>query len=408
MFAAHLRFKVEVTVTTPQRSKSKTYTLSLHRRVEWVEVDASWFQACGLRSNGQVACWGRVGGYWKTGLDSHFMPKPVIEWLARGEVYRHLVVGRFESCGIKVNGDFDCWVRSDHPARRATDPIDVDRVEGDVLDLSMFSYFTKCWIPENRRVQCQCMNVMPEEILSRKAVQVETGYSIACILDTDREISCWRHTVGMLRTPPGPWQFMSFGASLACAIRPSGSLHCRGYIAAQGDDMPSWQGYSWHFQDASRSYVWADGMYLLNYCGVTSQGDPICPGRPAGNRTGLNLRTITVAWNGARCGITTDGDVRCWNARWPMPDLDADAGIREAHVGGSKLNVAMDKSDYIGGSYIRPDVYPHYRGTGTDYVVDVPATATETEIKVYPGPHPPRCRTTCPTPMPAPPANRCP
>ena len=214
------RLQVTVTVTTPQRTKSKTYTLSLHRKVEWVEVDSGWYHACGLRSNGQAACWGGFNH------SSNGETDPVIEWSPVGDVYRQIFVGRHESCGTRVDGDFHCWVGG----YTSWNYQPLDDLADDIVDVSMFTYEPKCWLTADGTVGCKYIEEMPEELRSKKVVNIETAYTIACILDTGKAVSCWRRTRGLLSTPPGPWEFMVAGGARVCGIRPAGSLHCWGYV----------------------------------------------------------------------------------------------------------------------------------------------------------------------------------
>ena len=345
--------KVEVTVTTPHRTKNKTYTLSLHRKVEWVEVDSGWYHACGLRSNGQAACWGRRVDSWIGGTP------PVVEWSPIGDVYRQIFVGRFESCGTRVDGDFHCWLGgySSTNYQPLGDPAD------DIVDVSMFTYDPKCWLTADGTVGCKYIEKMPAQLRSKKVVNIETAYTIACILDTEQEVSCWRRARGMLRTPAGPWEFMVAGGAKVCGIRPAGSLHCWGYDPAHGNNI-SWNtNYIWHHQDTTRTYIAADVGYWDSLCGLTTEGDVVCPAYPLTNRTGWNLKTITTTWDGLTCGITADADLKCWRTRFEVPELDTDTRIREAYVGDAKVKV-------------KPDV--------TDYIIDVPEATTQTEMRIHP------------------------
>ena len=348
------RLKVTVKVTTPHRTKSKTYTLSLHRKVEWVEVDSGWYHACGLHSNGQAACWGRRVDSWSPGES-----RPVIEWSPIGDVYRQIFVGRFESCGTRVDGDFHCWMGgySSTNWKPLGDPAD------DIVDVSMFTYDPKCWLTADGTVGCKYIEEMPEQLRSKKVVNIETAFTIACILDTEQEVSCWRRQRGLLPTPAGPWEFMVAGGAKVCGIRPAGSLHCWGYDPAQGDNISWNKNYTWHHQDTTRTYIAADVGYWNRLCGLTTEGDVLCPAYPLTNRTGWNLKTITTSWDGLTCGITVDADLKCWRSRFKVPELDTDTRIREAYVGDAKVKV-------------KPDV--------TDYIIDVSEATTQTEMRIHP------------------------
>ena len=96
--------RVTVTVTSTDGSATRTYTVSLHRKLEWADFELGWVHGCGLRSDGRIICGAETDGQGLLYSDSSHVPSA-----PEHNVYRDVHVGKHESCGTLVNNTLHCW-----------------------------------------------------------------------------------------------------------------------------------------------------------------------------------------------------------------------------------------------------------------------------------------------------------
>ena len=111
------RMRVTVTVTSIDDSATRTYTLSLHRKLEWADFELGWTHGCGLRSDGRIICGGE-----RDDLGVMHSNSAHVSSAPGHYVYRDVHVGKYESCGTLVNNTFHCWRTDQCPFIHATQP----------------------------------------------------------------------------------------------------------------------------------------------------------------------------------------------------------------------------------------------------------------------------------------------
>ena len=148
------RMRVTVTVTSTDDSATRTYTLSLHRKLEWAGFELGWTHGCGLRSDGRIICGGERDDLGVMHSNSAHVPSAPGHY-----VYRDVHVGKYESCGTLVNNTFHCWttdnVPSYTPLNRQNWQLTNDIPEwGGVKQVAYFSYGPTCWLSSDGTVDC--------------------------------------------------------------------------------------------------------------------------------------------------------------------------------------------------------------------------------------------------------------
>ncbi|HWH01880.1 MAG TPA: hypothetical protein VNV66_21775 [Pilimelia sp.] len=81
---------------------------------DWAFVEAGYMLTCGLRTGGELFCWGRTGsGQVGTGVSATWAnPNPYVGSPARvggTALYRTLAAGNSHVCAIRTNGTLYCW-----------------------------------------------------------------------------------------------------------------------------------------------------------------------------------------------------------------------------------------------------------------------------------------------------------
>ena len=328
------RAEATLIVTSADDAVVRTYTVSLHRKVEWVKVQSGWDHVCGLRSNGQAVCWG-----WQVYGQPRRSP-PL--WAPAGNVYRDLFVGRTHSCGSLVTGEFNCWTDFNTPS--------VSDIGPDIIAVDAKAISPICWVKDGGALRCK--NNVPPQVRDGRYQTVTTGLDIACALDMLGGIVCWNSWRNwVLPTPGGTYTFISARKHGVCGIRSDGSLICWQYRSTGFDRR-----YDILREDTTRSYRWADPMYYAgvrnDQCGVTTDGDVVCRQSEL-SRTG-DYTMVTSAFGPPLCAVTEAGKVECWDpwrtstsrSPWTPPSVDADADIRHLSIGGVQVPVSRKATAY--------------------------------------------------------------
>jgi len=219
--------------------------------------------ACALRDDGTIACWGAVDS--QTGLDDGRVRPPAGK-------FSSLTLPRDYGCALKPDQTVACW-GSGGSAKDTSPP--------------------------------------PDQFLSIAAgkgafppAENYAGVAYTCGIKADNTIGCWGTPFyGLLTPPPGQFTALGAGAQFACAIRTDKTLACWGQSDPQHPISPP-QG------------TFADVDVGGGACGVLTSGKGTCwgfsvligqpqPPPPAGELSRFNIGASDI------CGTLADGSVTC-------------------------------------------------------------------------------------------------
>ena len=351
------RMRVTVTVTSIDGSATRTYTVSLHRKLEWAGFELGWTHGCGLRSDGRIICGGE-----RDDLGVMHSNSAHVSSAPGHYVYRDVHVGKYESCGTLVNNTFHCWttdsVPSYTPVNRQNWLLNNDIPEwGGVRQIAYFSYGPTCWLSSDGTVDCGRPDTVPEQVRDQSHQAVAVGSTFACVVDPDSAIVCWTDVGGVIPTPAGEFKDVAGGGyTLMCGIRTDDSLLCWTY-GTRLRKAPSGP-YRIVRDDRSHRYVSADATYRKGYCAVRENGEILCE-LNVDNYPGLTslLRAeppaaafvhVSLGYNPSvarPCGLTNQGRIQCRTQTWYpaltnpdwLPRLSNNPDLKSLVVDGLRL-----------------------------------------------------------------------
>ena len=303
--------RVTLTVTSTDGSATRTYTVSLHRKLEWADFELGWAHGCGLRSDGRIICGGIYDGHGIYDSGSSHVPSAPDYY-----VYRDVHAGKHESCGTLVNNTLHCWSggRNHLP-------------DWGVKQLAYFSWGPNCWLlSDDGTVHCRSGQV-PEQVRDQSHQEVAVGATFACVLNADSAIVCWNWANDIFPTPAGEFKHVAAGGkSLICGIKADDdSLLCWTYgdWTRLGSQMPTGQ-YEIVMEDSGHRYVSADATYFQGYCALRESGGIVCElnvgrrytfnvylwARPAGAAF-VHVSLGYTPGTAHACGLTNQGRIQC-------------------------------------------------------------------------------------------------
>lgn len=230
--------------------------------------------ACLLRSDGQVACWGR-GRFGES--------------MSPGGSFASIDAHGARNCGI-VSGRPYCWGEPLEPApQQAFSAIAVGAS-------------TVCGVTDSERVQCFVPGgAYVPDVANVK--QLVAGDDFACVLHATGGVSCWGENAAVVQgVPSGEFHLLTAGSTFACGLTPENSLQCWGDPAQPAAMAPSVEAIA---VAAGRAHACAvRGDYSLVCWGDNTRGQSSPP--PEGQFVSV------FAGGNSSCAIDADGRVHCW------------------------------------------------------------------------------------------------
>ena len=229
---------------------------------DFVQVSAGGYHTCGVRSGGQVECWGSNEMVVSCPADEQGTCYYVYTGQANppaGVLFTQVSAGEYHTCGVTVAGNVDCWGNN---------------ADGEAADRT------------------------------GNYLEVSAGEGHTCALRSDFSVDCWGNNgKGRAEGRPGPFTHVSAGGSHNCAIRQvDGKLECWG-ANGYGQSTPPNFGFV---------QVSAGNLYT---CGLTTDDTLSCWGYNFYGQVGrapAGAFKQVDSGQGHACAITSANEVRCW------------------------------------------------------------------------------------------------
>ncbi len=224
---------------------------------KFVSVDDDGYNACALRTDQTVVCWGVARNGWP------HAPKTAFSRVSVGRQTSPLHWGKEYACGLTNDGHIQCWESGREEFMFGLDGVYTAMEAGDD---------TVCGLKSSRDVEClaSIKHVGERPLPEGPIVAFTLGWNrTGCIVQPDRSARCWTTSLATGRNvvPGRIDRFISLraGGGGVCAIREDERLQCWG----RARTPPAGR-----FRELSRP----DGFG--NYCGLAIDGTFYCWGDP--------------------------------------------------------------------------------------------------------------------------------
>lgn len=172
----------------------------------FTQVSGGYYHSCGLRTTGTIACWGANAQGQSTPPTGTFL---------------QVGVGREHSCGVRTDKTVACWGRNDYG--QATPP------SGTFLQVSGGDIHT-CGVRIDKTVACWGSSSQGQATPpSGTFLQVGAGWRHTCGVRTNATLACWgNNSMGQVMPPSGSFVQAVAGNTHSCGVRTDGTLACWG------------------------------------------------------------------------------------------------------------------------------------------------------------------------------------
>ena len=268
----------------PDTASSEAAEIASDESSPFVSVSAGWYQTCGVRGGGSVACWGR---------DTSGQATPPTGSFAS------VSAGTNHTCGVRNDGAVACWGIDSwgiDSSGQATPPT------GSFASVSA-GWLHTCGVRSDGSVACWGEDDYGQATPPTGSfASVSAGGGHTCGLRSDGSVACWGSGSSGQATPPtGSFASVSAGTNHTCGLRSDGSVACWGSDRSGQATPPT----------GSFASVSAGRFHT---CGVRSDGSVACWGEDDyGQATPPTGSFASVsAGGGHTCGLRNDGSVACW------------------------------------------------------------------------------------------------
>lgn len=277
----------------------------------FTQISAGLGHACGIKSDGAVACWGN-NDY---GQASSVSP---------AGAFIQVSAGAYHTCGVKSDGSVECWGSNT-----------------DVED----KWYGQATPP-------------PEASVPGAFAQVATGWLHTCGLKSDGTIACWGagatntgvdYHFGQAMPPAGVFTQVTAGLAHTCGLKSDGSVTC------WGDN-----GYGEATPPAGVVFTQISAGWE-HTCGIKNDGAVACWGAgtapdqfdPPQSRQSLPVPGVFTQVSGGgyhTCGIRNNGAVACWGndvSGSATPPLELNPAIPKGVAGGRSHTCAIKRDGTV-------------------------------------------------------------
>ncbi|WP_277458288.1 MULTISPECIES: InlB B-repeat-containing protein [Methylococcus] len=236
------------------QSSSCTQHVVVFERPAQRRVGTGGYNACEVRPDLKLACWGD---------DAYGQATPPTG------VFTQVSAGERHSCGVRADASLACWGSNDDwngdPLGQATPPA------GAFTQVSV-GYYHTCGLRSGGAAACWGSNGSGEAAPPAGTfTRIAAGAYYTCGLKSDGGLACWGYdNFGQATAPAGSFREVTARWQHGCGLRTDGTLACWG-DNGYGQATPP---------DGEFSQVSAGGYHT---CGVTTGGQVLCWG---GNASG--------------------------------------------------------------------------------------------------------------------------
>ncbi|WP_419847739.1 leucine-rich repeat domain-containing protein [Candidatus Poriferisocius sp.] len=253
----------------------------------FVSVDAGGLNSCGIKTGGEVACWGRYSSVRNRTPSGSFA---------------QVSAGWGHACAVRSDGAAVCWGSNPHGQ--------ADAPAGKFTAVSAGTSHS-CGVKADQSAVCWGENDRGKaDAPAGRFTAVSAGRNHTCAVKTDQTAVCWGdNSRGQADAPSGSFTAVSAGTSHSCGIKADQSAVCWG-LRDSRSSAPSGQ-----FAAVSAG-TW-------HSCGVKADQSAVCWG---GNYAGEAVSptgpfTSVSAGSGFSCGVRSGGAAVCWGAdAWGQQD----------------------------------------------------------------------------------------
>ena len=289
----------------------------------YLSVAAGGHFACGIRSDGTVACWG-------DNLYAQTTPP--------SGIFEQISAGEFHACGVRADHTIACW-----------------------------GFYG-----------LQTMSAPGGNF-----AKVSAGYEVDCgIIATSGQIVCWNMRHGGTTTDAGSFADVSVGVNGWCSLDSAGAISCRDYGQGQAGTSPTGR-----FSAVSGATSYFCGVHMdrtvacwgtadeglvqppppgtftqisvgrAHACGLRSDGSAVCWGFDAHGETlaPAGVFTQVAAGDEFSCGLRENGTVACWgdneygqiNVPHNLPSVALTLAHSLGDLAGNLVTVSVDSHNAV-------------------------------------------------------------
>jgi hypothetical protein len=240
-------------------------------------VGAGFYNTCGVRTNGTIACCGNNAYGQSTPLAGTFAS---------------VSAGESHTCAVRTNGTVACWGDNSAPASPPA---------GTFVSITAGAHHN-CGILTDGTVACWGYNFYGEATAPAGTfTSLGAGNLTTCGVRTDHTVACWGADTPETRPPAGTFLSLSAGDSHTCGVRTDDTVACWGHNN-YGEILPP---------AGTFASVSAGGFHT---CGVRTDRTVACWGYnfygqstpPAGT-----FASVSAGFHHS-CGVRMNGTVACW------------------------------------------------------------------------------------------------
>jgi alpha-tubulin suppressor-like RCC1 family protein len=251
------------------------------------------------------------------------MPGGAFPWLK-------LQAGVWGICGLTTTHSLYCWGANPDNGQTNASPtpaaggMTFDSVDVDAHVCGLKNGQLYCW-GLNDQGQAGVTSATPAAVFAGMTfASVSAGRSESCALTPAGALYCWGGAYGApgngANLVAGSYQAVSASQDLVCALDATGGAHCWGANAATFGALggQTYVAISADFRSAcglvadGSAWCWGDNSNCSLGIGVAGTYEPTPKSVALPN--GVKLRDLQMGCF-ASCGLSTTGDVYCWNAR---------------------------------------------------------------------------------------------
>ena len=281
----------------------------------FVQISAGVEEACGIRMDGSIRCWGSYGDCRDVDGECPVQRGSVAKPTAGA--WKYVSVGQNYACAIRTDDSIDCWGWLKTAAH-----FDGGSFAG-WLDnpAHLDGAFSALAIPfAIRKEDGSILGLINARQPPAGSFLAASGDGYCCAIKSDGTLTCWgsARNDGITDQPPsGTFNQLVTASDFGCALQVDGQVSCWGWGTA------SWDRNGSGFVPQPDGTFVQLAAYAMAVCGVRKDGGVTCWGElsgyvpPEGNylQVAVGLTSLDAPDYGAAffCALRPDGVAVCWD-----------------------------------------------------------------------------------------------